>query len=162
MNKYEIYVNRNELANYIKENNIVDKGCFRRGQLDFQYVNYDTAERVNYFDEDNFINGWTKSKFLEYVCDFGGEVSPEEFLIAIGYLPEKEEMKIQKINPEDIHYICEADTEDRLSVSADSFGDTYIRVGGDYNFASVRLSPEGLIELGSDLVKLGVQLRDSE
>ena len=161
MNKYEIYVNKNDLSKFIKDNNIKDERKFRASR-DFEHVYDSYSDAVNYFSEAGFINGWTKGSFLWYVSDIGKEVSPEEFLIAIGYLPAKEEMKIQKINPEDIHYICEFDAEDRLSVYEDPFGNTCIRVGSEYNFGSVRLSPESLIQLGSDLVKLGVQLRDSE
>ena len=161
MNKYEIYVNKNDLSKFIKDNNIKDERKFRDSR-DFEHVYEESSSAINYFDKDNFINGWTKGSFLWYVSDIGQEVSPEEFLIAIGYLPVKQETNIKKISPEDIHYICELAPEDSLSVSVNSSGDTYIRVGNDYSVGSVRLSPEGLIELGSDLVKLGVQLRDSE
>ena len=163
MNKYAIYVSKNDLHNFIKDNDIKDERRFRDCR-DFEHVYEEYGDAVNYFDNNgDFINGWKRLSFLQYVCNTAVEVSPEEFLIAIGYLPEKVEPKlVSPIKAEDIHYICELDSDDRLYVERDGFENVCIRMG-DYDsdyVESVRLSPEGLIELGSDLVRLGVSLRD--
>ena len=164
MNKYEIYVNTNKLSEFIKDNNIEDKRKFS-GHRDFEYVYWDKSNNiVNFFDKDGFIDGWSEKRFCLAVGESAKEVSPEEFLIAIGYIEKPESFKIPEIKPESIHYICEEDNHDRLSVAVVDPDKTYLKVGnseGGY-IKSVCLSPEGLIQLGSDLVKLGVQLRDSE
>lgn len=160
MNKYAIYVSKNDLHNFIKDNDIKDERRFRDCR-DFEYVYEECGDAINYFDSNgDFINGWKRLSFLQYVCNTAVEVTPEEFLIAIGYLPEKPE--VSPIKAEDIHYICEVDNNDHLSVEVvKEEGSAYIKMGrGFYTYESVKLSPEGLIELGSDLVRLGVALRD--
>ena len=165
MNKYTIYVSKNDLHNFIKDNDIKDERRFRDCR-DFGHVYEECGDAINYFDSNgDFINGWRGLSFLQYVCNTAVEVSPEDFLIAIGYLPEKQKVSYSKVSPikaEDIHYICELDGKDYLSVEKAPGQDTvYIKAGRDSSvYTAVKLSPEGLIELGSDLVRLGVSLRD--
>lgn len=160
MNKYQIYVSQEDLFNYIQENNVPNKRIFR--EQDFLYVYPDPG--YSFLDSREFINGYVSFNLPEELKGLK-KVTPEEFLIAIGYLPEKPKVSSSKVFPikaEDIHYICEADSSDHLCVDVVKGEDSaYVKMGrGFYTYESVKLSPESLIELGSDLVRLGVALRD--
>ena len=160
MNKYEIYTPQEDLFDYIQESHITNKHLFK--EQDFLYVYPDRG--YSFFDRREFINGYVAYNLPEDLNGFQ-EVSPEEFLIAIGYLPQKPKVSSSKVSPikaEDIHYICEVNGSDHLCVDVVKGEDSaYVKMGrGFYTYESVKLSPESLIELGSDLVRLGVALRD--
>lgn len=165
MNKYEIYVDKTELFNYIESNNIKNQNKFEEIVSDFCYV-YPDGGYVNFFSKEyNCIDGVGEGSIQEHLSGKGVKVTPEEFLIAIGYLPQKPSVSSSNVSPikaEDIHYICELHADDRLYVERDGIENVLIKIGNyDSGYIeSVRLSPEGLIELGSDLVRLGVALRD--
>ena len=164
MNKYNVYTPENELLNFINENGIEDKSKFPGSSYDFEYI-YGDENNVSFYNQrEDTIDGCLRLYITHHLPQDAKEVSPEDFLIAIGYLPEKPKVSSSKVFPikaEDIHYICEVDNNDHLSVEVVKEGSAYIKMGrGFYTYESVKLSPESLIELGSDLVRLGVALRD--
>lgn len=157
MNKYQIYVSQEDLFNYIQENNVPNKRIFR--EQDFLYVYPDPG--YSFLDSREFINGYVSFNLPEELKGLK-KVTPEEFLIAIGYLPEKPKVSSSKVFPikaEDIHYICESYQQDFLSVRK-SVDNALVSIKEGGRESTIKLSPEGLIELGSDLVRLGVSLRD--
>ena len=165
MNKYDVYTPEDELLNFINENGIEDKYKFPGSSYDFEYIFGDDNIVSFYNQREGTIDGCLRPYITHHLPQDAKEVSPEDFLIAIGYLPEKQKVSSSKVSPikaEDIHYICELDGKDYLSVEKAPGQDTvYIKAGRDSSvYTAVKLSPEGLIELGSDLVRLGVSLRD--
>ena len=167
-NKYEIYVDKTELATYIEENCIKDKYSLPNefGDGDFIFVCKDKGY-VNFLNEDGFIDGFN----IDYITDYiknPTRVSAEEFLIVIGYLEQGEvlekETAVENLKVEDVHYLDSLypSDEDCLWLSEDKDGDIILnRREGNHTIAMF-LSTESLISLGKDLIQIGVSKQIEE
>lgn len=164
-NKYEIYVDKTELATYIEKIGIKDKYIFEEGKRDFLYVEEDD-DQVNFFSSIyNAIDGVEKEYIFEQIRH-PIKVSAEEFLIAIDYLEEDrpKTQTTEKIKVEDVHYLDSlypSDT-DCLWLSEDPEGDVYLNTLEGSSMNSIILSPESLISLGKDLIQIGVSKQIEE
>lgn len=93
-------------------------------------------------------------------------VTPEEFLIAIGYLEDTEQSVFvaEKLKVADVHYIDSYYPSDTyfLSLYENSYGEVYLQSRSGNKYTSIGLSPESLIALGKDLIQIGVSKQIEE
>lgn len=165
--KYEIYVDKIELATYIESNKILDRGMypskFCNGDFDLVYKD---KGYVNFFDkEEETINGIGVEYINKHISS-PVKVTAEEFLIAIGYLEEGKQQVLpaEKLKVEDVHYVDSLYPSDinYLWLSKDNYGGICLQVREGGCDSGVYLSPESLISLGKDLIQIGVSKQIEE
>jgi hypothetical protein len=179
LNKYNTYVNKEELIKYLEDDFLLvlpeifnmypNSHKDLKKVLENDVVYFITqANQLSYVDKHIAEDDMIKKIHCRY------QVTPAEWLGLIGIEHSKPTKKyeIDKINIEDIHYICEFDYTDcqkpvltvREALWSDDDGKKKIWItltgnsedGPDYQ--QICLSITGLKALSSDLMKLALQL----
>lgn len=168
-NKYEIYVDKTELATYIEVNKIVDRYILPNefDDKDFWCV-YKMEGFVNFLNKDGMIDAIAIGCVSEVVKN-PTKVTAEEFLIAIGYLKRSENINdkpvtTEKLKAEDVYYIDSyyPSETDFVGLHETACGEIYLFSRERSNRTEIGLSPDSLISLGKDLIQIGIQKQIEE
>lgn len=164
--KYEIYVDKTELATYIESNKILDRGMYPNEFCDGDFaLVYKDKGYVNFFDkQEETING-IGVDYIDKHIPSPIKVTAEEFLTTIGYL-EEDNHKLQtteKLKLGDVLYLDSFYPSDMDYLWLSEYnGDICLQVREGGCDCGIYLSSESLISLGKDLIQIGIQKQIEE